>query len=383
MSVAMVGPVAPYRGGIAHYTTLLSHALAKKTPTSVFNFTRLYPERLFPGKTQLDESGAAFDIDNLRVLDSMAPLTWRKTGKAIARTAPAAVVFQWWHPFFLPAYSAAAFWLRRHAPQTRVFFLCHNVHPHEATIVDTALAKLAFAVPDALVVHSQTDADALAKLAPGKDVIVHPHPPYDAFSEHAVGREAARKKLGVDGDVILFFGLIRKYKGLDCALDALALVRRTRPVTLVVAGEFYDDPAPYREKIRALGLDDSVVLHDRYIANEDVAPYFEAADLTVLPYVTATQSGIAQISFSLGTPVLATRVGGLHESITPGKTGDLVPPQNPRALADAIERHFVVVDECKARGRGATPLREDVLQAAQRYSWDSLADAILNRVSTE
>lgn len=367
----MIGPTYPYRGGISHYNTLLAQELAKQGhQVECLNFTRMYPSLLFPGKTQLDESEEHIGVPSERVLDSLNPLSWRKTGLAAANASPDLAVYHWWHPFFAPSYRGVAASLRRHRRSTRQVFICHNVLPHESSPVDRGLARFAYAAPDAFVVHSTLEEKKLEALAPSKPVRVHPHPSYDVFAGRPLGRERARRELKLDGDVILFFGYVRPYKGLRYAIEALAEVRRRRPVMLVVAGEFYEPRSEYEALIDRLGLRDAVRVVDEYIPNEDVGAYFEAADLVVQPYVTATQSGISQIAFAFGKPVVATAVGGLPDIIDDGETGFLVPPEDSIAIATAIERFF--------DGDMAIPMRDAILSSRERFSWSSLARCLTN-----
>lgn len=305
----------------------------------VVNFSRLYPNALFPGKTQYDTSRAPLDLPMMRVVDSISPPSWWAAAKRIQEFRPDRVLFQWWHPFFAPAYRSISWAIQRQGPARQVY-LCHNVVPHESTALNTALIAAGLGAADAFVLHSQAERPELERLAKGRPILVHPHPTYDSFSEHAVSREEARARLGVSGHVLLFFGYVRAYKGLMTALDALPAVLRNGRFTLVVAGEFYDDKQPYLEKVRSLGLQDHVRFFDEYIPNERVGDFFAAADLVVQPYISATQSGISQLAFGFGKPVLATAVGGIPEAISDGKTGLLVPPENPAALAQAILRFF-------------------------------------------
>lgn len=371
MKLSVVGPTAPYRGGISHYNTLLCQALEDGGhDVRAFNFTRMYPELLFPGKTQLDASRAAIGFPSERTIDSVFPPSWRSTGKRIGKLAPDRIVFQWWHPFFAPSYAAVSFWARRYAPGARQVFVCHNVRPHEASPIDQGLLRLAYSRADAFVVHAAQERDVLAELAPRKPAVVHPHPTYDVFRSGQLSRGEARQRLELDGDVLLFFGYVREYKGLRFAIEAMPHILKRRPVTLVVAGEFYEERAPYEARIKELGLESRVRLVDRYIANEDVAAFFTASDLVVQPYVHATQSGISQIAFGFDKPVVATNVGGLPEVIRHGETGFLVPPGDANAIAEAVLTFF----EDGHQERMARAIRSD----QERFSWTSLASAVLS-----
>jgi glycosyltransferase involved in cell wall biosynthesis len=369
VKIGLVGPTFPYRGGISHYTTLLARELAGGHEVFVENFRRLYPELLFPGRTQLDESGNPLEVPSRRILDSLLPWTWSAAGRDAARERPDLVVFQWWHPFFALAYRGVIRGLAR-SSRAAVLFLCHNVLPHEATRLDRLLLSAAFARPHGFLVHSAEDRDHLLAFRPGAPVRVAPHPTYDVFARGAPPRAEARRRLGLSGDVLLFFGYVRAYKGLRHLIEALPGILERRKVTLLVVGEFYEKKEPYLERVRRLGVAESVIFVDRYVPNEEVGLYFAAADLVVQPYVTATQSGITQIAFGFGRPVVVTRVGGLPDVVEDGKTGFLVPPEDPGAVRDAVLRFF---DE----GLGPA-MEEAVASGSERFSWNRLADSLLD-----
>jgi D-inositol-3-phosphate glycosyltransferase len=368
VKIVSVGPLAPHRGGISHYHTLLCRALATEHDVLGLGFTRLYPDLLFPGKTQLDESAQSIDFPSERVVDSIDPRSWRRAARRVREHGADRLVFQWWHPFFAPAFAGITALSRRRGVHPRVVFVCHNVRPHEGSRLNDAVLMAAFRMADAFVVHAESERAALAPLVGKRPIEVHPHPPYDVFaSALAPARDDAKRALGLSGDVLLFFGLVRAYKGLMTLIDALPAIVRERPVTLVVAGEFYDAREPYDARIRALGLEQHVRIHDRYIPNEDVQNYFAAADVVVQPYVHATQSGISQIAFACERAVIATRTGGLSEAILDGETGFLVPPEDPQALARAVVRFFT--------GGHATRM-EQAIRTRPLPSWDGLAEAV-------
>jgi glycosyltransferase involved in cell wall biosynthesis len=219
------------------------------------------------------------------------------------------------------------------------------------------------------LLQSREDMRSLQELVPGAVASVHPHPTYSQFATGSTTRERARQELGVEGRVLLFFGLVRAYKGLSNLLRAFALVSQRLPATLLVVGEFYDDRAPYDDLIASLGIGDRVRVVDRYIPDEDVATYFSAADLVVLPYQSATQSGIVQTAFAFARPVVVTAVGGLPDVVSDGVTGYVVPPEDPPALAAAVERFFV---------EGAAPRMTDAIRAeASRFTWAGCAAALV------
>lgn len=375
MRVALLGPTYPHRGGIAHYTTLLARAFAKRfgpDALSMISFRRLYPGFLFPGTTQFDESEAALKppVEPDARLDSIDPTTWFAAGRRIRSIAPDLLVVPWWHPFFGPSLGAAARGARpKGAPGPKRIFLCHNVEPHEATPVDRALSAYGLGAADGFLVHARAEAERLAPRAKGRPVRVHPHPTYEVFSERRPDRAGARAAVGARGRTILFFGYVRPYKGLADLLEAL---RRADPAswdTLLVVGEFYEGRERYAAALDDETLRGKVVVVDRYVANEEVAAYFAAADVVALPYRSATGSGIVQVAYGAGVPVIATRTGGLEDVVEEGVTGLLVPPENPAALAAAIERYF--------RDGLGEPFRAGVIRARARFGWDALVEALL------
>ena len=367
--LAVLGPFHPYRGGIAHHTTLLARALASQHPVLGINFTRLYPGFLFPGQTQFDASAEPLAPEGFRVerlLDSIGPHTWPRAARAVTHSGCKLLLLQWWHPFFAPAYASVARLVRQR--HVRVVALCHNVLPHEASRLDTVLVRLGLGAADAFILQSETDRERLARLFPGRPHAVTPHPAYTFFARGRVGRDEARQRLGVQGPVVLFFGLVRPYKGLDVLLHAVARARAQVPLTLLVAGEFYAEKEPY-ERLRAqLGLEEVVRFVDRYVPNEEVEVYFRAADVVVLPYKSATQSGIVQIALAFERPAIVTRVGGLPEAVRPGETGEVVPPENPEALGEALVRFFTT--------GGAQRMEPHLRDAVAAFSWDAMAETV-------
>lgn len=370
MKVAILGPTYPHRGGIAHYTTLLARALAARHDLAIVSFKRLYPGFLFPGTTQLDESRDALrpPVTPEPILDSLNPLTWLGAGARLRGVEPDLLVVPWWHPFFGPSLGTAARRARRGPGKPARVYLCHNVAPHEQTPLDRALTAYGLGGADAFLVHARSEMERLRRIARGRPVRVHPHPSYDVFSERSPGREAARAALGVGGRVLLFFGYVRPYKGLADLLEALRLARRDAWDSLLVVGEFYEPRERYRPLLESPELRDRVRVVDRYVPNEEVARYFAAADVVALPYREATGSGIAQVAFGAGVPVIATRTGGLEEVVEDGVSGLLVPPRDPAALSRAVERFF---DE-----RLADRLRGGVARARGRFGWDALVSAL-------
>jgi glycosyltransferase involved in cell wall biosynthesis len=363
--IAVLGLSYPFRGGISHYSTLLVRELRKKYTVTFITLKRQYPALFFPGKTQYDSSAAKLAETNHPILDSVNPLTWIKTLLLLKRENVDLLIVQWWNPFFSPAFGTIANLLPLVA-RTRVCFLCHNVLPHETSILDRVLAKYAFLRTRYFVVHSDSDREALLSLRPGTHVKKNCHPTYSIFGNLVrYDKQEAKSQLKIPPHkrVILFFGMIRPYKGLKTLLYAMPDVVRQVDCVLMIVGEFYEPKEEYFSRIRELGLESHVVVVDQYIKNEEVPLYFGASDVVVLPYAQASQSGIVQIAFGLNRPVIATNVGGLPEAVEDGKTGFVVDPESPDQLAAAILKFY--------QGNYEAKFAERISATADTFSWDA------------
>ena len=367
MRITLLGPAWPYRGGIAHFQAGLARCLeARGHKVGAVTFRRQYPAVLFPGKTQLDEGPPPPDLaPAAQIIDSLNPASWPRAAWFVAEGGAEVAVFMHWMPFFGPAFGVIARRLRKKG--VRVLAVVHNALPHERRPGDRALTRFALGACDGLVVMSDRVREDVEGMGLEARVAQVAHPVYSGFGDPAP-RVEARAVLGLPevAPVFLFFGFIRRYKGLHVLLEAWAEVRRrVRDAHLVVAGEFYADEDTIRAQ--AAGLE-GVRLDADYIPDERVGLYFSAADAVVQPYVSATQSGVAQIAFHFGRPVITTDVGGLAEVVPDGEAGLVVPPEDPAALADALVR-FVEED----LGEG---LEAGVRRERERYSWDRLAEAV-------
>jgi glycosyltransferase involved in cell wall biosynthesis len=350
---------------------MLAQELSRDHEVLVVNFKRLYPSFLFPGRTQLDESGEPLAVASVRLIDSLNPLSFWVAARAIRSFRPNVIVFQWWHPFFAVAYAAMVRFLGS-TLRRKVVFLCHNVLPHERSAIDTLLIRLGFAQVQRFLVQSREDGRNLQALKKSAVVEVHPHPIYSAFKRGRHTRDTARKEMRLEGRVVLFFGLIRPYKGLGILIEAFARSASQLGATLLIVGEFYEKKEPHVMRIRQLGIEDRVRIVDRYVPNEEVEKYFVACDLVVLPYLSATQSGITQIAFAFDKPVVVTRVGGLPDVVDDGVTGYVVQPNDPQSLADAMIRFFTL----DVGGRMA----QAVSGARERFSWARCAHVLVELV---
>lgn len=362
MKICLIGPFHPLRGGIAHYNAQLGLELVKRHEIAVISFSRQYPTLLFPGRTQFDRGSSPVGLKAEALLDSINPLSWLRASRRIAEFSPDLTLVHWWNPFFGPCLGTTVRLARRRS-RTSVIFICHNVVPHEPFPGRRGLTRYALASGDAWLVHSETDQRDLESLNLRGHTLLVPQPPGQGFGE-PIDKEKAKSRLSLSGKTLLFFGLIRRYKGLSGLLQAMPRILQSLDCTLLVVGEFYEGKDHCLNLINALGLASHVRVIDRFVPDDEVSLYFSAADLVVLPYESATQSAIVPIAYAFERPVLATRVGGLPEAVRDGETGLLVEPNNPTELAAAIIRFY--------EERLEAQFRRNIAQQ-KRFSWTDLA----------
>lgn len=367
MRIVIVSTAYPLRGGIAHYSALLYKHLSKQHDVSIVTFSRQYPAFLFPGKSQEEQGGGGTVVPSEQLIDSINPFTWYSAARAIARKKPDLLIFKYWLPFFGPCFGTISRLVRRWTG-ARTLFICDNVIPHEKRPGDRAFTRYAFRSVDSFLVQSRAVERDLTSFQPDAHYQFAPHPVYEIFGR-GMAKADARKKLGLNDErVILFFGYIRRYKGLHILLDAMPKILKKMNVKLMVVGEFYGDEDSYRRQLAENRLQTDVMVHSAYVPNEEVGIYFSACDVVVLPYVAATQSGIVQIAYQFDKPVIATDVGGLSEVVLNEKTGFIVPPNQPDALANAVVRFY----EEKREDDFIASVRDE----KKNYSWERLVEAI-------
>jgi len=362
------------RGGLAQYNALLARELSREHTVEILSFRRQYPSLLFPGKSQMDESDeSTFRYPATALVDSIGPRSWFRTASHIAAGQPDGLIFKFWLPFFAPAFGTIARQVKKKSPRTRVVAILDNLIPHERRPFDLPLARYFAGTVDSFIAMSRSVESDLRDMKPEAPCQFVPHPVYPQFGER-IEKAEARRQLGIDPEarILLFFGFVRDYKGLDVLLDAMPAVVERTGARLLVLGEFYSGKDRTVTQIERLGLDEAVDLHDEYVPDERVGLYFSAADVVVLPYRTATQSGIVPIAYQLERPVICTDVGGLAEIVPDGKTGLVIPPEDPAALTDAIVRFY---DE---------GLEGPMVAAAgiekEQYSWAHMARAVENAI---
>jgi glycosyltransferase involved in cell wall biosynthesis len=349
VKTVLIGPVYPYRAGIAYCTTRLAEELG----ADVISFHRQYPKSLYPGSSDIDPTLPRFERARF-LLDIINPLTWLRTALLLRRERPASVILVWWVWVWALPYLTLLFPLPR---GTRIVLQCHNIGDKEPTWWKSWLTNLVLRRGDVLVVHAKSEAeDARTRLGASSRVITTFLPVHE-MGGAVPSRADARRALNVSGNVALCFGHVRPYKGLDLALRAWRLLKTE--VTLLVAGEaWWKGEEEYRELARGL---DNVRLDFRFIPDAELANYFAATDVVLAPYRVEAQSGVALTSFHFARPVIASTVGGLPEVIEDGVNGMLIPPEDHLALARAIDAFF-------ARG-DRQAMEQAAADSARKYSW--------------
>lgn len=344
MKICIIGPTWPFRGGIAHYTTLLVKHLRERHHVRFISYLKQYPKWLYPGNTAMDPSpdSSVLKLECDRILTPLNPLTWWRAYRIICKENPDVLILQWWTPFFSPMLFFLTRMLRRHT-HIRVIFLCHHVIAPDGGIFDWFLARRILWRGNAFIVMSEEDFALLRRALPWARIRGTTLPPWDIFSRIPIPREEARARLNLSAEdrVVLFFGFVRRYKGLKYLIEAIALARAAVPnIKLLIVGEFWEVERNYREQVRQLGLSDVVHFYNSYVPNDKISVYFSAADVIALPYLEATQSGVAQLAIGFERPMIGTSVGGMADVIHHGENGLLVPPGDAPALAQAIVQFF-------------------------------------------
>ena len=341
--IVIVGPAFPYRGGQALVEGHLFHYLTQAGfDCFTITFTLLYPSIFFPGKTQTETSKKIFfeHTDRIkRIINSINPFTWIKAAWAIKKIKPHAVIFVWWMPFFGPAYSTIAF-LSKKLSKSKIVFLVENFISHENRWFDKISFFFTLRLADHFICQSKYIYNQLKKFFPAKPIHSVTLPTYDCFNLRRFNKESAKKELGIKtNNVILYFGLIRPYKGLDILIQAFPKVLDKYPnTTLLIVGECYEDEEKYNDLIKSHNIENHTQKVFKYVANEELEPYFKAADLCCLPYKSGTQSGISMVAYGFRIPVVVTNVGGIAETIIPNKTGLIVEPNQPEKLAEGVNQ---------------------------------------------
>ena len=365
--VIIIGPAFPYRGGIANFNNSLALGFAEKgADVEIYSFSLQYPSFLFPGKTQYEVGEGPKGISIFPIVNSINPFNWFKVAKKIKKENPDYVIIRYWLPFMAPALGTIAKLIKK---TTKVFAITDNVIPHERRIGDSLLTKYFVKSCDAFLTLSSSVLDDLSEFTDTKEKIFIPHPIYDSFGE-IVDKKQAKQNLGLEenGKYLLFFGFVRRYKGLDIMLDVMEDKRiQDLGVKLIVAGEFYDNKQEYISQINSLGISENIILKSDFIPEEDVKNYFCACDMITQTYRTATQSGVTQIAFHFERPMLVTNVGGLAEIVPHNKVG-YVCDINTKDIADCVVDFY---DNNKEKQFSGNTKAEK-----KRFTWKELVEGI-------
>jgi glycosyltransferase involved in cell wall biosynthesis len=368
-TIVIIGPGHPLRGGLATFNQRLCKQFIDEGNTcSIYSFSLQYPSFLFPGTTQYTTDPAPAGIEIYPVINSIHPFNWLQVGNELKRIKPDIIVVRYWLPFMGPALGTILRRVRKNK-HTRIIAITDNVIPHEKRPFDIPFTRYFLNSCDAFITMSEkvmTDLRQFEKNKPAREIL---HPVYDTFGE-PIAKEEARKKLGLNANdkILLFFGFIRKYKGLDILLDAMKLLPHTPGAPkLLVAGEFYEDEKNYREQIKRLGIEDSLILRTDFIPDSEVRNYLCAADVVIQPYRNATQSGVTPLAYYFEKPMIVTNVGSLPRFVPNEKAGLVCEPE-PASLTAAITRYFEL---------GEQHFIPHLRSEKEKYSWHNLVKTIL------
>lgn len=372
-SIIILGSAHPLRGGgLATFNERLAKAfIAAGHQVIIYTFSLQYPKLLFPGKSQYSDEKKPEDLDIRIKVNSINPLNWIKVGRELQKMKPDVLVIRYWLPFMAPCLGKIAAITKKNQ-HTRIVSIADNIIPHEKRPGDRLLTKYFVNKPHAFVCMSESVKNDLQSFSVEEDRIkLSLHPLYDNFGD-AIDQKTARQQLnlGNDKNLVLFFGFIREYKGLDLLLKAFSFEKiKQLNIKLLVAGEFYTNSDHYYRLAEEYGISGQVIWHTRFIANDQVRVYFSAADLVAQPYKHATQSGVTQVAYHFEKPMLVTNVGGLPEMVPNNKVGYVVEP-DASAIADAIADFF---DNNRSES-----MTSSIKDEKKRFSWQNLVRDIID-----
>ena len=373
MKITILSTAYPYRGGISNFTGLLYKELIENNNVEVITFKRQYPSIFFPGKSQIEKGESPAIIPTQQLVDSINPMNWFWVGRMIKRDAPDLLILTYFLPFFAPCFGTISKIVKKNK-KTKILAICHNIIPHEKKFGDVSLTRLFLRTVDYFIVLSKKVQNDLINLKPNAKNIFLPHPVYSVFGE-TVDKKTAKEYLNINEEkIILFFGFIRYYKGLDILFEAISLLKEKINLKLIVAGEFYSNEEKYKSIIERLRIEDHLLLFTDFIPTPEVKYYFSACDVVILPYRNATQSGIVQIAMNFEKPVIAANVGGLAEVVKNNKTGFIVEKENPEELADAIFRFYSENKE--------EEFIKNIENELEKYSWKRFVEGIMGLINS-
>jgi glycosyltransferase involved in cell wall biosynthesis len=371
--VVIIGPAHPLRGGLATFNQRLAKEfILTGHDCSIYSFSLQYPSFLFPGKTQYSDEPAPAGITIHTVINSVNPFNWIKIGNSLKKEKPDIIVVRYWLPVMGPALGTILRRVRKNK-HTKIICIADNIIPHEKRKGDTAFTKYFLKSCDAFITMSEKVLSDLRLFEKNKPARLVQHPLYDNFGP-VISKAEARKHLGLPENekIILFFGFIRKYKGLDLLLEAMQILQQpnlkpqTSNLKLLVAGEFYEDEKQYHDLIGKLGIKDQLILKTAFIADSEVQYYLCSADAVIQPYRNATQSGVTPLAYHFEKPMVVTNVGGLPSLVPDEKAGLVVEP-NPAAIADGILKFYQL---------GENYFIPHLRSEKQKYSWQNIVNAV-------
>lgn len=347
--IIIIGPAYPYRGGNSLFVSHVYDALKEGFEVKIFNYSLLYPSILFPGKTQFDESATLIKkAPNERLVNSVSPISWFKVADRIIKENPDLVVFDWWHPFFAFCHFTISELIKKKF-KNKILFITENFISHEGNFIDKRLTDIGLKNASSFMVLSGIVEKEVKLIANGRKVYKSELPIYDCYeTDETISVLNLRKEFGFSEQdkVLLFFGYVRKYKGLDLLIDAFPKIKTSIPnAKLLIVGEFYDSPEVYTDKIKKLGIEKDTVIVNKFVPNEDVGKYYKVCDLVMLPYRSATQSGILNVAYGFSKPAIVTNVGGLSEFVEDKKTGIIINPDLPEEIANGVMEYFRLEDQ--------------------------------------
>ena len=372
LSLISVGP--PYRGGISDLSALIFEELSKDHQVQFINYKRQYPSFLFPGKTEYKIGAKASDFPSARVIDSINPLSWLKAVKMIRSYQSDWVLFRYWNPFFAPLIGFISKRLRKQG--VKVGVLVDNLIPHEESFIDSFMARRILANADHVFTMSKSVSRDVQNIREQIDFTTLFHPLYEIYKAKHTKAEARATLNLPDHPILLYFGLIRPYKGLDILIRALGSIKHDLDdYTALILGEAYEDAQQYTDLIKSEGIAPFTIFRNEFISDDELPLYFAASDVLVLPYRTATQSGIVGIALQMDRPVIATAVGGLGEYIHEGETGYLVAPEDPEALGESILKFFNQGDQDR--------MVENIKSTKDQYSISSFCTRMVEAMQND
>ena len=368
-TVVIIGPAHPLRGGLATFNERLAKQFIQQGyHTKIYTFSLQYPGFMFPGTTQYSDAPAPANLDIKVCINSVLPTNWLKIGMELKKLQPDFIVVRYWLPVMGPCLGTILRIVKKNK-HTKIVCIADNIIPHEKRKGDNLFTKFFIKPIDAFIVMSEKVMSDLKLFDKAKRVQLIQHPLYDNFGEK-IDQQLAKKNIGIKGEekIILFFGFIRKYKGLDILLDALAILKKenTTSFKVLIAGEFYEDRKPFDEQVEKLGLQEMLILRTDFISDSEVRNYFCAADVVIQPYRNATQSGVTPLAYHFEIPMIVTNVGGLPALVPNGIVG-LVAEPNATDIAEKITEYLSLDEQLFIK---------NIKEEKKKFSWEKLVNAI-------